>query len=106
MHGSGLLLLHYPLLWSILDGWVRDLSTDFFQELLPLLRRTFSRFPPPERGKMLNLAKNGTPSERVFPEKNTADWDVARAEPVLDVVRGWFARGGDLVIRGFGDLRT
>jgi hypothetical protein len=81
LHGSGLLLLHHPMLWSILDGWVRDLSADFFQELLPLLRRTFSRFAPPERGKMLDLAKNGGPQERVFPEKNTADWDVVRAAP-------------------------
>ena len=90
LHGSGLLLLHHPALWSILDGWVRDLPADFFQQLLPLLRRTFSRFAPPERGKMLDLAKNGGPSERVFPEKNTADWDVERAKPVLDLVRGWF----------------
>ena len=90
LHGSGLLLLHHPALWSILDGWVRDLPADFFQQLLPLLRRTFSRFAPPERGKMLDLAKNGGPSERVFPEKNTAEWDVERAKPVLDLVRGWF----------------
>jgi len=95
LHGSGLLLLHHPALWAILDGWVRDLPADFFQELLPLLRRTFSRFAPPERGKMLDLAKNGSPGAGVFTPKNDDAplWDAARAEPVLELLRGWFLPG-------------
>lgn len=91
LHGNGLLLLHHPVLWNTLDAWVRDLSSEFFQELLPLLRRTFSRFTPPERGKMLDLAKNVSPNMVVFPEKNELPaWDVERAQPVLDVIRSWF----------------
>lgn len=92
LHSSGLLLLHHPALWAILDGWVRDLPSDFFQELLPLLRRTFSRFAPPERGKMLDLAKNGGPGSDVFESKDESPlWDAARTEPVLELLRGWFS---------------
>jgi len=59
LHGSGLLLIHHPPLWSILDEWVDDLPFEQMKELLPLLRRTFSNFPGPERQKMLALATKG-----------------------------------------------
>lgn len=58
LHGSGLLLLHYPDLWTILNDWVGQLPGDFFREILPVLRRTFSQFTAPERSKMLDLSKN------------------------------------------------
>lgn len=88
LHGSGLLLLHHPALWSILDEWVRELSDDSLKELLPLLRRTFSRFPPPERGKMLELVKSGGHRETPFSEKNDADWEIERARPVMEMLQG------------------
>ena len=58
LHGSGLLLLHYPDLWTILNDWVGQLPGDYFREIMPVLRRTFSRFTGPERSKMLDLARN------------------------------------------------
>ncbi|MEM9918509.1 MAG: DUF5682 family protein [Bacteroidota bacterium] len=61
LHGSGLLLIHNPGLWRIMDEWVDGLSWEVFQEILPLLRRTFSDFSAPERQKMLGLAKIKTP---------------------------------------------
>lgn len=57
LHGSGLLLIYNPQLWSILDNWISQLKEEAFMEILPLLRRTFANFPPPERQKMLELAK-------------------------------------------------
>ncbi|MBX2928143.1 MAG: hypothetical protein KF852_09935 [Saprospiraceae bacterium] len=57
LHGSGLLLLHYPPLWDLIDDWVSGLEQERFREVLPLLRRTFSAFPGPERQKMLALAQ-------------------------------------------------
>ncbi len=59
LHGSGLLLIHNPKLWNILDEWVTQLSLETLQDLLPLLRRTFAAFSAPERQKMLQLAKGG-----------------------------------------------
>jgi hypothetical protein len=59
LYGSGLLLIHNPGLWKIVDDWLSSLKDSNFQELLPLLRRTFSAFSQAEREKMLHLAKNG-----------------------------------------------
>lgn len=60
LHGSGLLLLHYPPLWRSLDTWVDALPMEQLTELLPILRRTFSRFSAAERSKMLSLAQRGS----------------------------------------------
>ena len=53
LRGSGLVLLHEDALWSALDAWLRDLSAETFVELLPLLRRAFAGFQPPELGRDL-----------------------------------------------------
>lgn len=57
LRGSGLVLLHDSALWGILDGWVTSLRPELFTELLPLLRRTFSTFTPPERRQMGERAR-------------------------------------------------
>jgi hypothetical protein len=57
--GSGLVLLHQADLWNLLNEWLGTLTEEHFIEVLPLLRRTFSNFPPPERRQMGELAKRG-----------------------------------------------
>ncbi|MBW4520612.1 MAG: hypothetical protein KME16_13025 [Scytolyngbya sp. HA4215-MV1] len=52
LSGSGLLLLHNPALWQVLDDWVMQLAPETFTAIVPLLRRTFSTFPAPERRQM------------------------------------------------------
>jgi hypothetical protein len=47
--GGGLLLAHDPRLLALVDGWLTGLPADRFTEVLPLLRRTFGGFAPPER---------------------------------------------------------
>lgn len=47
--GDALLLLHDEVLLGIIDAWVSDIAETTFEDLLPLLRRTFSRYAPPER---------------------------------------------------------
>jgi len=47
--GEALLLLHDEMLLTIIDDWVAGISETTFEDLLPLLRRTFARFEPPER---------------------------------------------------------
>lgn len=59
LYGSGLLLIHNPILWEIVDDWVSSLNDDQFQQMLPALRRTFAAFAPAERQKMLQLVRNG-----------------------------------------------
>src|SRR5258707_3488130 len=58
LRGSGLLLLHQDGLWSALDAWLADLSADLFVALLPMLRRAFSGFQPPERQRMGEMVKH------------------------------------------------
>ena len=59
LKGSGALLIYDIALWRILDKWVEQLPIQDFQQILPMLRRTFADFSSPERQKMLELAQNG-----------------------------------------------
>ena len=62
LKGSGTLLLLDEGLWNTVNSWVTYLNEDTFIELLPLLRRTFSHFSPPERRKLGEKAKGiGSP---------------------------------------------
>jgi len=47
--GDGLLLVHDERLLRLVDGWLTGIPADAFVEVLPLLRRTFSEYPPPAR---------------------------------------------------------
>ena len=59
LHGSGLLLLHHPALWTLVDGWISGLNEDTFRRALPLMRRTFAQFAPAERQQMGSLVQQG-----------------------------------------------
>ncbi len=84
LQGSGLLLLHNHSLWNLLDEWVEELGEEHFTDVLPLLRRTFSKFPPPERERMMDMAKLG---QRETEEKETMEFEMERASLVLPTVR-------------------
>lgn len=47
--GEALLLLHTDELLAIIDDWLLEASEEAFEDLLPLVRRTFSRYQPAER---------------------------------------------------------
>ncbi len=90
LKGSGMILLLDHALWNILHGWVASLEEGHFVELLPILRRTFSRFDVGERRQLGEKARRGrvvsTPVNRrtqTVPDH----FDPARAERVLPVVR-------------------
>lgn len=84
LHGSGLLLLHNPQLWDLVNAWLVELSHAAFQQLLPALRKTFASYAPAERQKMLQLAQRGPAAIR---EKSVAlALDAARVQEVLPVL--------------------
>lgn len=58
LHGSAMLLLYNPSLWALLEEWVDTLGESDFEEVLPVLRRTFAQYSIPEREKLMNLVKN------------------------------------------------
>lgn len=91
LHGSGMLVLHQDGLWRALDTWMSDLPLDIFDALLPILRRAFSGFQPPERQKMgekvkhlssLSPAHSGKAVVGVIP----GDINQPRADKVLPVL--------------------
>jgi Family of unknown function (DUF5682) len=85
LKGSGLLLLHDDVLWQVLDDWVSRLSGDTFTALLPLLRRTFSTFPAPERRQMGERIKRGA-ATKAATTKAAANFDTARADSILPLM--------------------
>ncbi|TXF89433.1 hypothetical protein FUA23_10730 [Neolewinella aurantiaca] len=57
LHGSGQLLFHYPPLWGLVNDWVAGLVWEDFENILPLLRRTFADFSQFDRQRLLTLAR-------------------------------------------------
>ncbi|MBB2942747.1 hypothetical protein FB565_002460 [Actinoplanes lutulentus] len=47
--GGGLLLVHDEALLSLVDEWMADIPAESFEDVLPLLRRTFGGFDAGER---------------------------------------------------------
>lgn len=95
LNGSGLLLLHQPTLWQILDDWVGGLDAAIFPEMLPVLRRTFSRFSNPEREKMLDLART-TPNTGSTADLTLETWDAKRAALVQSLLAQLFQSPGKI----------
>lgn len=59
LRGSGQILLHDEQLWALIDAWLAALPPASFASLVPLLRRTFATFTPPERRQMGERAARG-----------------------------------------------
>ena len=86
--GSGLLLVHDPKLLALVDGWVAGIGPEVFEEVLPLLRRTFTTFPAPERRQIGQLASGGRkPAAAAVAADLNAD-RAARALPLLMAILG------------------
>lgn len=93
--GSGLVLLHQPQLWNLLDAWLSALTADHFTEVLPLLRRTFSTFAPPERRQMGELAKRGSSAAPAAASSIDEEVDEARANRLLPILAALLGRTFD-----------
>jgi hypothetical protein len=85
LKGSGTLLLLDEELWYVVDNWVSNLEEEMFMQVLPLLRRTFANFSPPERKKIGEKAKSGgvTGAQQSVSE---AGFDTERAKLGLPVM--------------------
>lgn len=86
LSGSGLLLIHDEKLLGLIDAWVAEIDPAIFQELLPLLRRTFTTFPAGERRQIGQMLTQGRSAARRF-ATDDAEIDRARAEKVLPLLK-------------------
>ncbi|MEO5893552.1 MAG: DUF5682 family protein [Ferruginibacter sp.] len=85
LKGSGTLLLVDNDLWSVVNDWIKQLEADTFKQVLPLLRRTFANFSPPERRKLGEKVKQeGAGSKSI--KKIGENLDQERAKKGIPVV--------------------
>ena len=88
LRGSGLLLIHHRELFDLLDTWLGELNEETFREIVPLLRRAFTDFSPPERRQILEIASSDTAVAAAL-ETEDFDWERgARVLPGLRVLLG------------------
>lgn len=78
LQGSGLLLMHQTDLWRLLNEWVDRLTMPQLEELLPVLRRSFSHYSPQEREWMLQRVFHRATSAD-SPDTNASNIDAERA---------------------------
>jgi hypothetical protein len=88
--GSGLLLVHDPKLLAVIDQWIAGIGAEQFDELVPILRRTFSVFPKPERRQIGQaVARGGTVKAKTAVTMEDIDEARAmRAIPLLIAILG------------------
>lgn len=67
LHSSAAVLLIDNNFWEIVNSWLESLDEKQFMELLPILRRTFSKYSAIEKRKLGEKAKNYNPENK---EKN------------------------------------
>ena len=86
LSGTGAVLIHDDRLRGLLDAWLREVNSEHFVKILPLLRRTFAQFPAAERrqiGERLRPASGrGGAVQQV-----AADFDVEAARAVLPLLQ-------------------
>ncbi|WP_219807438.1 DUF5682 family protein [Streptomyces sp. SM14] len=91
--GGGLLLVHDERLLGLLDAWLSAVPRDSFEDVLPLLRRTFTAFDSGVRRSVGELARRGpgrgtgTVAARGHFPGFGEEPDTARADAVLPVLR-------------------
>jgi hypothetical protein len=89
--GDAALLLHDPGLLAVIDGWVAAVPEEQFDDLLPLIRRTFSAYSPPERRmigqRVKHLDGSGSATGVGAPGSGADDVDHDRARRAVPVLR-------------------
>jgi hypothetical protein len=92
LSGSGLLLVHDRPLLALIDQWVASVNAEVFDDVLPLLRRTFSLFEPGERRLIATaaaqLAGTGMAEQGARTKGRLAhDVDATRGDAVLPALQ-------------------
>jgi hypothetical protein len=89
---SGLILIHDPKLLATIDTWVAQIPQDTFDAILPLVRRTFSTFPPPERRQIGSQLASGLagrlPNNAQATEAQIDESRARRLIPTLKLILG------------------
>ena len=88
LNRNALVLLHDARLWALVDGWLSGLGDDHFQQVLPLVRRTFADFSRSERR---SIAERAARPPEVPAATALADaappWQVGRVAQALPLLQ-------------------
>jgi hypothetical protein len=84
LSGSGAVLVHDDRLRGLVDEWVRNATADNFVQVLPLLRRTFAQFPPPERRQIGERLRAG---QQLQSKAANNEFDETAARAVLPILK-------------------
>ena len=86
--GDAVVLIHDDILLGLVDGWIAGTDSEEFDDVLPLLRRTFSAFGSAERAMIGRRLSQGTIDSGTDPDRP----DAAQAQAGLRAVArliGW-----------------
>ncbi len=86
LRGSAMILLYDEPLWNLLYAWLETLEKEQFVELLPILRRTFSKYEPAERRQLGEKAKRGLNQNNVETVVESDLLNHQTAQNMLDAV--------------------
>jgi hypothetical protein len=91
LSGDAVLLIHDRRLLQIVDDWIAGVDDEVFDDVLPLLRRTFSAFSPPERREIGDQLSRGSDQAK---SPTAMALDMAGADPAIRTMArylGWEA---------------
>jgi hypothetical protein len=93
LSGSGLMLVHDERLLRIVDDWLMNLTREAFEQICPIVRRTFSTFETAERRQIGERLKRtgATDTGAAAGDAAVDDYDPARGalvDPVLQLILG------------------
>jgi hypothetical protein len=83
LSGSGAILIHDDRLLGLIDRWLGAVGETHFMLVLPLLRRTFAKFPPAERRQ---IGERLRPRAGAQVAQESAVFDASAAEAMLPVL--------------------
>ncbi|UII28763.1 DUF5682 family protein [Fulvivirga maritima] len=86
LKGSGSILIYDNRLWNLVFEWVESLDKDTFIQLVPMLRRTFSKFEYAERRQLGQKARQGLASDEPATTYNTEQFDGELADSVIPYI--------------------
>jgi hypothetical protein len=84
--GEALLLLHDDELLGVVDAWVASVPEHVFEDLIPLLRRTFSRFEAAERRQIGTHLRDLRDPSRPRAAATSQGVDLDRGRPATELV--------------------
>ena len=89
LKGSASILLLDSVIWNLIYSWLDSLDDDSFDTLLPLLRRTFSKFSAHDRAKIGLKAKQGLESKQEDKQVDVgcSDFDIIMAQKALNTTK-------------------